>query len=141
MHRLVHQISAVVKDVDRNPLGECRLKLLEPFAYPIDYLPGIGAAQPQYQSFNSLLLTISRDRTVPGDSAHANLGHVTDAYRNSVEGADDNVDKIVDRVDAPFRANQQGLLALHQASCSVIAVILFKRLAQRGKTHSTGIHA
>ena len=141
MHRLVHQISAVVEDVDRNPLGQCRLKLLEPFAYPVDHLPGIGAAQPQYQSFDRLLLTITRDRTVPGDSANANLGHVTDAYRNSVEGADDNVDNIVDGVDAPFRANQQGLLALHQASCSVIAVVLFKRLAQRGKTHATGIHA
>jgi hypothetical protein len=102
------------------------------------HLTGVGAAQAQHQPFNGFALAIACHRAIARELAKLYLGHIAHPHHLPLLGAQHGGLDIVNRLDGPFGANDQRLLARIQAPCPVIAVAVDQRGLQLRQGHAAG---
>ena len=117
------QSAAVIEDVDRNAFRQRRFKLLQTLADIAHELTRISTAQTEHESLDRLAAAVGRDGAVAGERAYVNAGNVADPDRRAIARLDDDGANVVDGADAALDADKRAVLALIDASGSIVTAV------------------
>jgi hypothetical protein len=107
-----NQLGLVVERRDLHVRRQALADLVQPRAHIADHAAGVGALELEHHPADDFALAVLRDRALPRERAHLDVGHVAHEHRHPAAHGDDHLPDLGERLGPPHAAQGEALAAV-----------------------------